>query len=158
MKTALRLFAHLLLFAAFALTSPQTFAAKPPHSKKKPAYTPPPTPTPPAAPSVDLTSFLSTNGDKIFSAYTPQTPLPKAELAQLRASFSARFGKAGLADRDQYKYAIAICDGLSLVMTEKTAPQTAAAWTQRSTQLRQWIDQLMVQEKAAESGPAAPAR
>ncbi len=155
MKTATRLFACLLLMTALALTAPEAFAGKP---KKRAAYVPPPTPAPPAAPSVELASFLGTNADKIFSAYTPQTPLPKAELAQLRASFSDRFGKAGLADRDQYKIAIAICDGLSLVMTEKTTPQTAAAWTQRSTQLRQWIDQLMAQEKAAESGAAAPTR
>jgi hypothetical protein len=81
--------------------------------------------------------------------------MPKAELAQLKASFSDRFAKAGLAERQQYQYAIAVCDGLAQVMTEKASAASPAAWAPRSAQLRQWIDQLMAQEKAAESAPAA---
>jgi hypothetical protein len=97
---------------------------------------------------------MSTHGEKIFAPYSPQVPMPKAELAQLKGSFSERFAKAGLADRQQYQYAMAVCDGFSQVMAEKTSTQPGL-WPQRSAQLRTWIDQLMAQEKAAES--AAPA-
>jgi hypothetical protein len=51
---------------------------------------------------------------------------------------------------------MAVCDGLSQVMTEKASAASPAAWTQRSAQLRTWIDQLMAQEKAAESAAPAP--
>jgi hypothetical protein len=145
-----------LITAALMMTPvPNASAKKPPKSKARPAFTPPPSPTPPPAPSVDLSKFVSTNGDKIFGAYSPQVPMPKAELAQMKASFSARFGKAGLADRQQYQYAMAVCDGLAQVMAEKTSA-APAAWTQRSAQLKAWIDQLMAQEKAAESAAPAP--
>jgi hypothetical protein len=122
---------------------------------KKAVYTPPPTPTPPPAPSVDLSKFVSTNSDKLFGPADMHPPLPKAELAQMRASFSDRFGKAGLADRQQYQYAIAVCDALSQVMTEKATTPSVAAWNARSPQLKQWVDQLLVQEKAAETAAAA---
>src|SRR3954454_6651748 len=122
--------------------------------KGKKAYTPPPTPTPPPAPSVDLSKFVSTNSDKLFGPADMHPPLPKAELAQMRASFSDRFGKAGLADRQQFQYAIAACDGLSQVMTEKATTPSVAAWNARSPQLKQWIDQLLAQEKTAETTSA----
>jgi hypothetical protein len=147
-----------LLTVALVITHlPNAVAAKrAPKGKGKAAYTPPPTPTPPPPPSVDLSNFLAANADKIFAPYSPQVPMPKAELAQLKTSFSDRFAKAGLADRQQYQYAMAVCDGLSQVMTEKASAASPAAWTQRSAQLRQWIDQLMAQEKGAEPGAAAP--
>src|SRR3954463_2564795 len=124
--------------------------------KGKKAYTPPPTPTPPPAPSVDLTKFVSTNSDKLFGPADMHPPLPKAELAQMRASFSERFGKAGLADRQQYQYAIAACDALSQVMTEKATTPSVAAWNARTPQLKQWVDQLLAQEKTAETAAATP--
>jgi hypothetical protein len=145
----------LMTFALMITQVPNASAKRPPKAKPRPSFTPPPTPTPAPAPSVDLAKFVSTNSDKIFGAYSPQVPMPKAEVAQLKASFSERFGKAGLADRDQYKYAMAVCDGLTQVMAEKATVQPAA-WTQRSAQLKTWIDQLMAQEKAAESAATAP--
>lgn len=149
----------LLTVVLVVIHAPNAEAKRPPKGKGKAAYTPPPTPTPPPAPSADLSKFLSTNGDKIFAAYDPQVPMPKAELAQLKASFSDRFAKAGLADRQQYQYTMAVCDGLSQVMTEKASAASPAAWAPRSVQLRQWIDQLMAQEKGAETaatGSASP--
>jgi hypothetical protein len=145
----------LLTVAVMITHVPNASAKRPPKNKPRASVTPPPTPTPAPAPSVDLAKFMSTNGDKVFGAYTPQVPMPKAELAQMKASFSERFGKAGLADRQQYQFAMAVCDGLSQVMAEKTTVQPAA-WTQRSAQLKTWIDQLMAQEKAAESAATAP--
>ena len=126
--------------------------------KKKAAYTPPPTPTPPPAPSADLSKFISTHAEKIFAPYDPQSvsKMPKAELAQLRTSFSERFGKANLADRKQYQLALSVCDGLTQVMAEKSSPTSVAGWAQRSAQLRQWIDQLMAQEKASETSAPTP--
>lgn len=145
----------LVTVSVMLVPAPNAAARRPPKGgKSKQAYTPPPTPTPPPAPSADLAKFVATNGDNIFAPYSPQVPMPKAELAQLKASFSDRFAKAGLSDRQQYQYAIAVCDGLAQVMTEKTAAASPAAWAPRSAQLRQWIDQLMTQEKAAESAAA----
>ena len=160
MKRITRSLVHVAMLTVLAIVFaavPNSMAKRPPKAKPRPSFTPPPSPTPPPAPSADLAKFVSTNGDKIFGAYSPQVPMPKAELAQLKASFSERFSKAGLADRDQYKYAMAVCDGLAQVMAEKTTV-APAAWTQRSGQLKTWIDQLMAQEKAAESAAtAAPA-
>lgn len=158
MQTAIRLLVYLLLSATFAFTASETFAAKP---KKRPAYTPPPTPTPPPAPSVDLSKFVSTNMDKILGPLDVKVPMPRAELAQLRASIAERFGKASLAERNKFQTALNVCDGLTQVMNEreKAALNPAAAnWLVRSAQLKQWIDQLVAQEKAAETGAAAPAR
>jgi hypothetical protein len=160
MKRTIRLLVYVLLSATFALTASETFAAKPPKSKKKPAYTPPPTPTPPPAPSVDLSKFVGTNMDKLLGPLEVKAPLPRAELAQLRASFAERFGKASLAERNQFQAALNVCDGLTQLMNEreKAALNPAAAnWPVRSVQLKQWIGQLMAQEKAAETGAAAPA-
>src|SRR6266403_3330015 len=76
--------------------------------KKKKEYTPPPTPTPPGAPSADLDRFISTNLEKILGPLDPNVQMPKAELAQLRKSFSDRFAKASLAERNQFQAAIAV--------------------------------------------------
>ncbi len=129
--------------------------------KGKQAYTPPPTPTPPPAPSVDLTKFSATNMDKILGTLDVKAPLPRAELAQLRASFAERFGKANLVERTQFQAALNVCDGITQTMNERDKAilnPAAANWPVRSVQLKQWIDQLMAQEKAAETGPAAPVR
>lgn len=155
MKRTIPTFVCLMTILFVITQAPNASAKKPPRGKGKQAYTPPPTPTPPPAPSVALSTFLSSNAEKIFAPYSPQVPLPKAELGQLKASFSERFAKAGLADRQQYQYAMSVCDGLSQVMTEKTSTQPGL-WPQRSAQLRTWIDQLMAQEKAAESAAPAP--
>jgi hypothetical protein len=143
--------------AASRSSSSNDFGFPTKKSKKK-VYTPPPTPTPPPAPSVDLSKFISTHAEKIFAPYDPQSlsKMPKAELAQLRSSFADRFGKASLADRKQYQAALSVCDGLTQVMAEKSSPNSVPGWPQRSAQLRQWIDQLMAQEKAAEASAPAP--
>jgi hypothetical protein len=150
MKTTITSLACLTVIAACTVTAD---AAKP---KKKKEFTPPPTATPAGAPSADLGRFISTNLDKILGPLDPTIQMPKAELTQLRASFSARFAKASLAERTQYQAAIAVCDALSQAMTERGSATSQAAWTQRSAQLRANIQQLMDREKAAESG-AAPA-
>ena len=99
--------------------------------------------------------------DKILGTLDVKAPLPRAELAQLRASFAERFGKANLVERTRFQAALNVCDGITQIMNEreKAALNPAAAnWPVRSVQLKQWIDQLMAQEKAAETGAAAPAR
>ena len=55
-----------LAFAAFPIGSHSAWARS--KKKKKEAFVPAPTPTPPGAPSGDLSSFVATNGDKIFCA------------------------------------------------------------------------------------------
>src|SRR5205814_1581321 len=86
----------LLCFAAIAAFNSTAEAAKP---KKKKEYTPPPTATPAGAPSADLGRFVSTHLEKILGPLDPSIQMPKAELTQLRASFSDRFAKASLAER-----------------------------------------------------------
>ena len=99
--------------------------------------------------------------DKILGTLDVKAPLPRAELAQLRASFAERFGKANLVERTRFQAALNVCDGITQIMNERDKAMlnpAAANWPVRSVQLKQWIDQLMAQEKAAETGAAAPAR
>jgi hypothetical protein len=141
-------------------SSTNDFGWPPKKSKKKGAYTPPPAPTPTPAPSVDLTKFVSTNMDRILGPLEVKAPLPRSELAQLRAAFATRFGKASLAERGQFQAALNVCDGITQIMNEReraTLNPVAANWPVRSVQLKQWLDQLMAQEKAAEASAPAPA-
>src|SRR4029077_7194289 len=98
--------------------------------------------------------LFSANLEKILGPLDPNVPMPKAELTQLRASFSDRFAKASLAERSQYQAAIAVCDAISQAITERGAATSQPAWAQRSAQLRANIDQLMAREKAAETTTA----
>jgi hypothetical protein len=87
--------------------------------------------------------------------------MPRAELAQLRASFAGRFSQASLSEHAQFQTALAVCDALLKAMDErdKAALNPAASnWSQRSAQLSQNIQQLMESEKAAENGTTTPAR
>ncbi len=113
---------------------------------------PVPTPTPPGPPSGDLSSFVTTNGDKIFAPLDQRVVMPRAELAQLRNSFAQRFTRASLTERNQFQAALSICDALTQVMNErdKTLLAPSPTWAQRSAQLRQYIDQLLAKERAME--------
>jgi hypothetical protein len=154
MKRTLRYLVYLVALAAVVISVPDAFAARP---KKKAAYTPPPAPTPTPAPSVDLAKFAGANLDKILGPLDAKTPMPRAELAQIRASISARFSKASLAERPQFQAALAVCDALNQAMDERNKAMlnpAAANWTARSVQLRAKIEQLMANEKAAEVPPS----
>ena len=145
-----------LAVAAFPLGSHSAWARS--KKKKKESFVPAPTPTPPGAPSGDLSSFITANGDKIFAPLDQKVVMPRAELAQLRNSFAQRFTRASLAERNQFQAALSVCDALTQVMNErdKTLLAPSGNWTQRSAQLRQYIDQLMAREREMESqaGPA----
>jgi hypothetical protein len=153
--------AFLCLFcvAMILTTADAKFKSK----KSKGTPTPVPTATPPGAPSADLSRFVTANIDKILAPLDQRNPMPRAELAQIRASFAQRFGKASLAERAQFQTALGVCDGLSQVMDERDKamlnPTAAAAWPQRSVQLRQYVDQILAQERGTEGGPggATPA-
>jgi hypothetical protein len=121
--------------------------------KKKEAFVPAPTPTPPGAPSGDLSSFVAANGDKIFAPLDQKVVMPRAELAQLRNSFAQRFTRASLSERNQFQAALSVCDALTQVMNErdKTLLAPSGNWTQRSVQLRQYIDQLVARERQTEN-------
>lgn len=139
-----------LAFAALPISSQTAWARS--KKKKKEAFVPAPTPTPPGAPSGDLSNFVATNGDKIFAPLDQRVIMPRAELAQLRSSFAQRFTRASLADRNQFHAALSICDALTQVMNEraKTLLAPSGNWTQRSAQLRQYIDQLLAKEREIE--------
>jgi hypothetical protein len=160
---AMKTIISIVCLALLVAFSTSTDAAFPPKGKKgapkKKEYTPPPTPTPPPAPSVDISKFLSTNLDKILGPVEQKVPLPRAELAEMRTSFSARFSKASLAERNQFQLAISLCDALAQAMNEreKAALNPAMSnWTARSAQLRQGINDLATREKAAEGAGASP--
>ena len=145
-----------LAFAVFPVGSHTAWARS--KKKKKEAFVPAPTPTPPGAPSGDLSSFVTTNGDKIFAPLDQKVVMPRAELAQLRNSFAQRFTRASLNERNQFQAALSICDALTQVMNErdKTLLAPSGNWTQRSAQLRQYIDQLVARERELEA-QVAPA-
>jgi hypothetical protein len=155
MKTTLRSLVYLITIAAFAVTAPSVWSAR---AKKRKQFIPPPTPTPPGAPSTDLSSFVGANLDKILGPLEVKVPLPRAELAQLRASFASRFSKASLAERPQFQTALAVCDALSQAMDERDKAilnPAASNWPQRSAQLRQNIEQVVANERAAEGQSGA---
>jgi hypothetical protein len=122
--------------------------------KKKQEATPPPTPTPPGVPSVDLSRFISAHLENILAPLDRKVVLPRAELAQLRNSYSQRFARASLAEREQFQVAISVCDALTQAMNDRNTallkPSTAN-WEQRSAQLRQYIQQLAARQRQIES-------
>jgi hypothetical protein len=146
----------ILLCLAFAISpvgSSTAWARSKKKKKKKEEFVPVPTPTPPGAPSGDLASFVAANGDKIFAPLDQKVDMPRAELAQLRNSFAQRFTRASLVERNQFQAALSICDALTQVMNERAKAMLtpSPAWTQRSAQLRQYIDQLIERERALEN-------
>jgi hypothetical protein len=145
-----------LACAAFPMGSHTAWARS--KKKKKESFVPAPTPTPPGVPSGDLSSFVAANGDKIFAPLDQKVAMPRAELAQLRNSFAQRFTRASLAERNQFQAALSVCDALTQVMNErdKTLLSPSGNWTQRSVQLRQYVDQLVAREREMEA-QAAPA-
>jgi hypothetical protein len=149
-------FSAVLCIAMIIALAVRVDAARRPKIKKR-EFTPPPTPTPPPAPSGDLSRFIDANLDKILGPLEQKTALPRAELAQLRASFSARFSKASLAERTQFQSAIAVCDALAQAMDERDKAMLSPAatdWPLRALQLRQNIEQLAARERAAEGQSA----
>ena len=90
-----------LAFAVFPVGSQTVWARS--KKKKKEAFVPAPTPTPPGAPSGDLSSFMTANGDKIFAPLEQKVVMPRAELAQLRSSFAQRFTRSSLSERNQFR-------------------------------------------------------
>ena len=146
-----------LVFATSPMGSHNAWARSK-KKKKKEEFVPVPTPTPPGAPSGDLSSFVATNGDKIFAPLDQRPVMPRAELAQLRASFAQRFTRASLGERDQFHAALSICDALAQVMNERDKAMLTSSgnWNARAAQLREYINQLLAREKAMESqaGPA----
>jgi hypothetical protein len=150
MKTKIAVSLFLAVLVALPVSSPNAWARS--KKKKKEAFVPVPTPTPPGAPSGDLSSFVTANGEKIFAPLDQKVVMPRAELAQLRNSFAQRFTRASLGERNQFQAALSICDALAQVMNErdKTILAPSPAWTQRSAQLRQYIDQLLAKEREME--------
>jgi hypothetical protein len=160
MKTAIRSLAYLIVIVSLATIAPPAWSARRP-KKPKPQYTPPPAPTPTPAPSTDLSSFVGANLDKILGPLEVKSPSPRAELAQLRASFANRFSKASLAERPQFQAALSVCDALSQAMDARDRAMlnpAASNWAQQSAQLRQNIEQLLANERVAEGAETAPRR
>ena len=155
MKTKIVIFLC-LVFAASPMGSHNAWARSK-KKKKKEEFVPAPTPTPPGAPSGDLSSFIAANGDKIFAPLDQKVVMPRGELAQLRSDFAQRFTRASLGERPQFQATLSICDALAQVMNERDSALLSGAgnWNSRSTQLRQYIDQLLARERAIEN-QAAP--
>ena len=108
---------------------------------------------------LSLSRFVGANLDKVLGPLDVKFPAPRAELAQLRASFANRFSKASLAERPQFQAALAVCDALSQAMDARDKAMlnpAASNWTQQSAELRQNIEQLLADERAAEGGGTTP--
>ena len=89
----------------------------------------------------------------ILGPLGPKVDTQRAELAKLRDGFAKGFGKASLADRPKFQLGLQVCDAISEAMNERTkatAMQASATWPQQAAALRQKIDQLAAQQKAAE--------
>ncbi len=96
---------------------------------------------------------MSAHLDTILGPIGPKVDMPRAQLAQIRDGFAKAFSKASLADRQKFQLGLNVCDAISEAMNERTkaaAIQASAAWAPKAAQLRQKIDQLAAQQKAAE--------
>ena len=148
MKTLIRLL--LCIAIVFPLIATADAAGKP-KTKKAKMVTPSATPGP--ASSADLSRFMSTNLDRILGPLDQKVDLPRAELAQIRTSFATGFSKASLVDRAKFQTGLAVCDAISRAMDERNKAiviKASATWPQQAAQLRQQIDQLVAQQRAAE--------
>lgn len=150
MKLKIIVLLFLAVMVALPATSPEAWAKS--KKKKKQEFVPSPTPTPPGPPSGDLTSFVSTYGDKIFAPLDQRVVMPRAELAQLRNGFAQRFTRASLGERNQFHASLTICDALTQVMNERDKALMAPSgnWPARAVQLRQYIEQLIAKEREME--------
>jgi hypothetical protein len=123
-------------------------------SKKKSSQQPPPMPaTTPGPSSAAISRFLSAHLDRILGPLDQKIDLPRSELGQLRESFAKQFSKASLAERPKFQLGLAVCDAIADAMNERNKAvltQAGATWPQQSAQLRQKIDQLASQQRAAE--------
>jgi hypothetical protein len=147
MKTMIRcLFSVVIIFSLLAMADG---AGRPP-KKKKATPIPIATPTPPPS-SAELSTFMSAHLETILGPPGAKVDAERAELAKLRDGFAKEFGKASLADRKKFQLGLAVCDAISEAMNARTrAASMPAMWPQQAAQLRQKIDQLAAQQKAAE--------
>src|ERR1043165_4722573 len=143
----------LCLISIFGMAAIADAATKPPKGKKK--GTPPPVASAtPAASSAELSSFMSAHLETILGPLGPKVDAPRAQLAQIRDGFAKAFSKASLADRQKFQLGLNACDAISDAMNERTkaaAIQASATWPQKAAALRQKIDALAAQQKAAEA-------
>ena len=140
------------LICILAVAANVVAADKPPKGKKKSTPLPVASATP-AGSSAELTSFMSAHLDTILGPIGPKVDLPRPQLAQIRDGFSKAFSKASLADRQKYQLGLNVCDAISEAMNERTkamSMQASATWPQQAAQLRQKIEQLAAQQRAAE--------
>jgi len=70
-------------------------------------------------PSVRLSQFTAAHLDRIVGPLDAGITLPRAELAQLRATLTADLAGASEAEKAQYQTAIALCDAVSQAMDER---------------------------------------
>ena len=146
----------LITLAVFCSLAFNANAAYPKKSKKKKGEPTPravTTPAPLQPPSVEIAKFTADHLDKILAPLDQKIVLPRAELDQMRNSFSTRFSRATLPERPQFQAALSVCDALAQAMNERQTAivQKSATWPQRAEQLRQAIAQLVERERVAES-------
>lgn len=125
-----------------------------PSKKKKSTPIPIATPTPPPS-SAELSKFMTANLDIILGPLGPKVDAQRTELNKLREGFAKEFGKASLKDRPKFQLGLAVCDAIAGAMNERaraTSMQASATWPQQAAQIRQKIDALAAQQKAAEGG------
>jgi hypothetical protein len=119
---------------------------------------PSPAPAPSPPPSIELSSFVTANLDAIAGPLEQKVALPRAELAQLQASYKSRLAKASPSERKPLKAALTVCKALSRMMTTREqamlSPTAVTGWPQRAAQYRDVINQLLKKEKAAEMAAA----
>ncbi len=147
MKATIYLFFCSVMIFSFAVPAD----AGKPRKKKITIVTPSPTPGP--ASSADLSRFMSAHLEQILGPLDQKVDVPRTELDQIRDSFSKGFSKASLAERSRFQLGLAVCDAISQAMAERNkavAMGAAANWSQQAAQLRQRIDQLAAQQRAAE--------
>ncbi|MEP7013960.1 MAG: hypothetical protein ABI925_00815 [Verrucomicrobiota bacterium] len=149
MKRTIHFLLCLASIAALAATADA--AGRPPKKKTVPMAVPSATAGP--ASSADLSRFMGAHLDTILGPLDQKVDLPRAELAQIRDSFAKGFGKASLAERQKFQSGLAVCDAISQAMDERNKAvviKASATWPQQAAQLRQRIDQLAAQQRAAE--------
>lgn len=141
-----------------ALLFDATAAPKRSRKKKTPTPAPVASATPAAAPSADLQQFMSAHLEAILGPLVEKPALPRADLAQLRASIAQRFTRAGLADREVYQNALTICDALTQAMNERNQAQVgnSSRWPVRSTEIRQFLDKLVQRQQSLEAQAPQP--
>jgi hypothetical protein len=156
-RTVASIFALTLVIFSMEGTDAASPKQTPSKNQNQGKASPPPTPSVPQPPSVELSNFTNQNLDIILGPLEQKAPMPRSELARLRASFESARAKSVPATRKQYKAALAVCDALAKAIDERERamlqPTAITGWPQRAAQYRDVINQLMKKEKAAESAP-----